>query len=67
MIPDIERRKLLIERTSQLIKLREHLESLTEAGRGFWSGGLYNAEDHFETELVRAEDFLKEIGRNANL
>jgi len=48
-------------------KLIEHLRSLTVTARGFWDGGLYNAEDHFECELVRAEDFLREVVRNANI
>lgn len=38
-------------------EILEHLESLVEAGRKFWEGKP-NSEDHFETELVRAEDFL---------
>jgi hypothetical protein len=46
-------------------KILEHLESLAEAGRAFWEGGANcteKLEDYFETELVRAEDFLEEIG-----
>ena len=49
----------------------EHLKSLAEAGRAFWEGGAMidggSVEDHFETELVRAEDFLEEVKRNADL
>jgi hypothetical protein len=45
-------------------KLWEHLKSLADAGRVFWDGGAMidggDVEDYFETELVRAEDFIKE-------
>lgn len=42
----------------------EILESLAKAGRAFWNGkaGDDAVEDYFETELVRAEDFLEEVG-----
>lgn len=43
----------------------EHLKTLADAGRAFWEQD--GQEDHFETELVRAEDFLKEVVGNADL
>jgi hypothetical protein len=50
-------------------KLIEHLDSLTESARMFWEGDetgcIMAIEDYFETELVRAEDFLEEVKRNA--
>jgi len=54
-------------------KVLEILRSLTEASRNYWSDGkrygfdACSAEDHFEMELVRAEDFLKEEKTDANL
>lgn len=50
----------------------EHLESLTEAARKFYEdskkygiGG--KTEEDFETELVRAEDFLEGVVGDADL
>ena len=52
-------------------KTLEILKSLTEASRDFWEGGAQtdggSLDDYFETELVRAEDFLEEVKRNANI
>lgn len=49
----------------------EYLRSLAEACRLFLKKGSYNRECPFytglETELVRAENFLEEVDRNANL
>ena len=47
-------------------KAIEHLQSLVEAARAYWKGwtdgdgGEQGNEDHFEAELVRAEDFLED-------
>ncbi len=44
-------------------EILETLESLTEAARAFWNDGAEDesVENHFEMELVRAEDFLEKI------
>lgn len=61
-------------------KAVEIIRSLTEASRNFREGGanctwmvngnfsprLETLEEHFETELVRAEDYLEEVKRNAD-
>ena len=46
-------------------KAIEHLRTLADAARKFWEGD--NAEDYFEVELVRAEDFLKEVVGDADI
>ena len=43
----------------------EILKTLTDAARRHWEGD--GNEDDFEVELVRAEDYLEEVERNANL
>ena len=52
-------------------KALEILRSLAEASRDFWEGGAMtngdSLDEYFETELVRAEDFLEEVERNANI
>ena len=52
-------------------RMLETLKSLTEAARAFWEGaetcGPETLEDYFEMELVRAEDFLEEVERNADI
>jgi hypothetical protein len=52
-------------------KTLEMLQSLTEAARAYWEGSETDscmaAEDHFETELVRAEDYLEEVIGDADL
>lgn len=43
----------------------EKLESLAKASRAFWESGVNctgSLEYYFKSELVRAEDFLEEIG-----
>ena len=45
-------------------KTVEVLKTITEAARAFWEGGATctgSLEDYFETEMVRAEDYLKEL------
>ncbi len=66
-----------LARKSQMIDLRyngviEHLRSLTDSARTFYEdsckygiGG--RTQEDFETELIRAEDFLEEVERNADL
>lgn len=50
-------------------KAIEHLETLTEAARELLNPDGADRRDweHFEMELVRSEDFLEEVKRNANL
>jgi hypothetical protein len=51
-------------------KTLEHLETLAEAARAYWESSDCaddQAEDYFETELVRAEDYLEEVKRDANI
>lgn len=49
----------------------EHLRSLADACRLFLKKGSYNRECPFfaslEVELVRTEDFLEEVDKNADL
>lgn len=44
-------------------ELRAHLESLADAARQHWEE--HGFEDYFEMELVRSEDFLERLSRNA--
>jgi hypothetical protein len=46
-------------------KTLEVLESLADAARAFWERD--GQEDYFEIELVRAEDYLEEVKKNADL
>ena len=53
-------------------KAVEHLRSLANAAREFYEDSLKygiggKTEEYFETELIRAEDFLEEVVGNADL